>query len=439
MPSDARRLLVVSYHFPADGAVGGLRWAGLAKYLARLGWRVAVLTAAPPLAGDDADGVQVERCARFSTLNDGYRLLVRADQRDGRLPPQPSSPTRLSQPGFWHQLRREVAAFLALPDESRGWSCRAAVHARSLLRRFQPRVVVSSGPPHAAHLVAGLALLGSRARWFIDLRDPWAGPLPPWAQYHPLRRSRIARAVIPRLEGLSFRAADGVIVNTPQLARALSAKYPDVAVTWIPNGVDLEHLPPRASDPLPGLAIASVGTLYGRRDLGIVLQALRVFLQRHPEAARGGVKLRVAGRVESPLAGAFEEQVASLRLGGYVEVLGQLPRTQALELISRSHLAVVLAQDQEWTIPAKLYEPVTLGIPTLVVAEQGSAAATEGRRLGVSVLEPQDAEGIVRLLERLWRHEMRTPFQSRVPVGYEVIAPLVDELLRGKPRPGAIP
>ena len=439
MASDARRLLVVSYHFPGDGAVGGLRWAGLTKYLARLGWQVTVLTAAPPLQSDDMDGVHVERCARSWTLNDCYRLLVRTDHRGRGLPAKQASPARPGRPGLLHELRKELAAFMALPDESRGWSLRAAVRARSLLRRFRPQVVVSSGPPHTAHLVARLALLGSPARWFIDLRDPWAGPVPQWCEAHPLYQTRIARAVIPRLERLVFRAAEGVIVNSPQLAHALAAKYPDIAVACIPNGVDFERLPPRARDPFPGLAIASVGTLYGHRDLGPVLQALRRFLQRHPEAAQGGVKLRVAGRAESPRALALEEQVASLGLGEYVEVLGQLPRTQALDLMSRSHLGVVLAQDQELAIPAKLYEPVALGIPTLVVAEKGSAAAVEGQRLGASVLEPHDAEGIARLLEQLWRSDRRTPFQCQVPVAYEAIAPLVDQLLTRTPSPAATP
>jgi glycosyltransferase involved in cell wall biosynthesis len=437
--SGARRLLVISYHFWGDGAVGGLRWAGLTKYLARLGWQVAVLTAAPPLPGEEIAGVRAERCTRLWTVNDCYRLLVRADQREGRRPLLPSRPTTSSRSGLWRELRRELVAFLALPDDSRGWGLRAALHARSLLRRFQPQVVVSSGPPHAAHLVAGLALLGSQVRWFVDLRDPWAGPHPPWWKSHPLCETRIARAVIPRLERLVFRAAEGVIVTTPHLAHTLATKYPGIAVSCIPNGVDLERLPPPARDPVPGLAIASVGTLYGHRDLGPVLQALRVFLQRHPEAAQDRVKLRIAGHAEAPHARALEEQVASLGLGEHVEVLGQLPRTQALDLMSRSHLSVVLAQNQEWSIPAKLYEPVALGIPTLVVAEQGSAAALEGQRLGASVLGPHDAEGIAHLLERLWRREMRTPFQCLMPVAHEAIAPLVDRLLTRPSYPGATP
>lgn len=434
---DARRLLVVSYHFRSDDTVGGLRWAGVTKYLARLGWHVAVLTASPPFPSDDADGVHVERCARFWTFDDCYRQLVKANQRVHRLPTAPSNPAKSARPSLWRQLRRELAALLALPDDSRGWTLRAAVHARSLLRRFRPEVVVSSGPPHGAHLVAGLALLGSRARWFIDLRDPWAGPIPPWCESYLLYATRIGRIVIPGLERLAFRAADGVIVNTPQLAQTLAAKYPDVAVACVPNGVDLERLPLPTRDPFSGLAIACVGTLYGHRDLGPVLQALRLFLRRHPEAVQGEVKLRVAGRVESPHARALENQVASLGLSEHVEVLGHLPRTQALDLMSRSHLSVVLAQDQALSIPAKLYEPVALGIPTLVVAEEGSAAAVEGQRLGVSVREPKDAAGIARLLERLWGRETRTPFLCPVPVAYEAIAPLVDQLLTANLGPGA--
>src|SRR5205807_2094644 len=142
-PSDTRRLLVITYDFGPDGPVGGLRWAGITKYLARLGWDVCVLTAAPPFGGAAAIGVQVERCAR------------------------------------------------------------------SVIRRFQPRVVVSSGPPHSAHLVAAMATIRSPAEWLIDLRDPWAGPLPKVWQSHRRLGTRVFRAIAPRLERLAFGVADG--------------------------------------------------------------------------------------------------------------------------------------------------------------------------------------------------------------------------------------
>src|SRR5439155_9507018 len=163
--------------------------------------------------------------------------------------------------------------WLAFPDYSRGWVFRAALHTRSVLRRFRPQAVVSSGPPHTAHLVAGMATAGSPVRWLIDVRDPWSGPLTPIWRSHRIVGSRTYAVLSSRLERLAFRAADEVIVNTPQLRNTLAGRYPAVSFTCIPNGVDAESLPPPACDPYPGLGIAYTGMLYNDRDLGPVVRA----------------------------------------------------------------------------------------------------------------------------------------------------------------------
>src|SRR5947199_10461541 len=77
VPSDVRRLLVITYYFGPDGPVGGLRWAGITKYLARLGWEVSVITAAPPGGNGTSGDTYVEWCPRFWTFLDGCRLLRR--------------------------------------------------------------------------------------------------------------------------------------------------------------------------------------------------------------------------------------------------------------------------------------------------------------------------------------------------------------------------
>src|SRR5688500_11981835 len=88
--SAARRLLIITYHFPPDGAVGGQRWAGLSKYLARLGWEIHIVTAA--VAGNYDSPPNVHRHVRHRrrTLNDLYRTQnVRV--HGGRDPGQTSS------------------------------------------------------------------------------------------------------------------------------------------------------------------------------------------------------------------------------------------------------------------------------------------------------------------------------------------------------------
>jgi glycosyltransferase involved in cell wall biosynthesis len=429
--SDARRLLVITYHFGPDGAVGGLRWWGLTKYLARLGWNVSVITAAGSRGTDKAIHAQVERCPRFWTCLDGIRLMRRLalgvalrGAPHGAPAAHPTKPPRLLR-----QLAREGVACLAFPDQGRGWMLRAALRTRSLIRGFRPHVVVSSGPPHSAHVVARLATIGTSARWLIDLRDPWAGPLPKLWESDPILGSRIFHLLSPPMERRALGAADGVITNTHQLADTLAAKYPDVPVVCVPNGVDLESLPPPARDPYPGLGIVHAGTLYAGRDVGPVVRALRIFLERHPDAAQAGSKLRVAGEADAGHARTFSSAVAAAGMERYVEVLGALPRAEALDVVSRSRLAVVLAQQQDLQIPAKLYESVAMGIPTLVVAPVVSATGVEGNRIGAVVRDSDDVEGIACLLEHLWRNGSPERSPCSVPISYSAIAPLVDRLL----------
>jgi glycosyltransferase involved in cell wall biosynthesis len=439
---NARRLLIITYYFGPDGPVGGLRWLGITKYLARLGWKISVVTGVPPIGNNPANAPDVESCARLWTFSDAWRLFRRLafGPSLGGFPKPSRVGNPSAPPGLLRQLGREVAAFVTFPDESRGWMLRAALRTRLVMQRLQPQVVVSSGPPHAAHLVAGLATIGSRVPWFIDLRDPWAGPLSKIWESDRMLGSRLFRFVAPRLERLAFRAAQGIITNTHQLGDALSARYPDAPVVCVPNGVDAECLPPPARDRYPGLGIAYAGWLYTGRDLGPVVQALRVFLERHPEAAQAGAKLRVAGQADASHARAFYGAVAAAGMEQYVEVLGSLPRAEALNVVSRSRLAVVLAQQQELQIPAKLYESVAMGIPTLVVAPAGSAAGVEGERVGAVVRDAADVEGIACVLEQVWRDGSRER-SCPVPITYETIAPLVEQVLqrrgsqrRGRPR-----
>jgi hypothetical protein len=110
-------------------------------------------------------------------------------------------------------------------------------------------------------------------------------------------------------------------------------------------------------------------------------------------------------------------------------VLGVLPRDRALDLLSRSHLALVLAQDQPMCVPAKLYECVGLGVPTLVIAERNSAAAREARRIGAMTLEGNDRDGLTSLLKDMIAGRIPTRIEAKTPISYEDLACEMDRLL----------
>ncbi|MGH7608204.1 MAG: glycosyltransferase, partial [Gemmatimonadales bacterium] len=316
------------------------------------------------------------------------------------------------------------------------WIARAAARARREIGRARPHVLVSSGPPHSAHLVAWLALRGMKqdVRWLVDLRDPWAGPPAGAWRASAMYRSRAAQWLVPRLEDLMLRGADGVLCNTREFTAALAGRYPGATIHWLPNGVDRDALPAPepASAPFAGLAIAYLGTLYGGRNLEPVLRALRLFFDRHPAAARDGSRFRVAGHIDQAPGSALPAEVDALGLTHHVEHLGVLPREAALRLAARSRLAVVLAQDQGLQVPAKLYELVALGTPTLVVAEPGSAARSEAERLGAIAAAPDDVPAIAEVLADVWRGALRPGERARNRLDYRDLATELDAILRGK-------
>jgi hypothetical protein len=115
-----------------------------------------------------------------------------------------------------------------------------------------------------------------------------------------------------------------------------------------------------------------------------------------------------------------------------------IPRAEALALLRRSHLALVLAQGQPTQVPAKLYECVGLGVPTLVITESTSAAAREARRIGAFVLDDGDGAGMRTLLDDLLDGRVPPTIRPSVPISYEALAQQVDRVIRNARAPSLI-
>lgn len=430
--SQVRRLLVITYHFPPDGAIGGQRWAGLSKYLARLGWEVHIVTAAH--AGQEQSTPNVHRHfrRRRRTLNDLYRAVAgRGRQRSTAHHSLIREDPGLLPSFDWARplgaARRFLATAMSLPDEGRGWVAAAAVGARGLLRQQAFDVVISSGPPHSAHFAGLAATLGRDTPFWMDMRDPWS--VRPQFGPHGEDLNRGERFILGQLARLVLPRAARVIVNTLQFQRELGVSEPALEVTCLPNGVDLEHLPARnAAEVKPG-SIAYVGNLYTGRSLTAVCAAMRRILDDKPEAA-ATLRLDVAGPMDDPHRRKFQYDIEAAGLTSVVHIHGSLPRAQALQLLRRSHLALVLAQDQPMQVPAKLYETVGLGVPTLVIAEDTSAAACEARRVGAMTVDNADVDGLQSVFEKLLGGDIPTTLQSKTPITYAHLAKQLDGLLR---------
>jgi glycosyltransferase involved in cell wall biosynthesis len=347
------------------------------------------------------------------------------------VPAAPATPVAVEAPsprrGAVAWLRKKLSQALIYPDDGRGWVLRAARTAHALIQDCDYAAVITSGPPHSAHIAGALACIGHPGLFWADMRDPWGTTIEKKkakAQFD----SIALRVPYPWLERAVFRHVHRIVANTAPAAEHLRKHYPDKLVSFVPNGIDPERLPERAREKFEGCAISYVGTLYLGRDLTEIIHAMKAFVDRHPEA-RGKLTLHVAGSMDAPNEAAFWREVNNGGLANMVKVYGRVPGAKALEIINKSHLTLVLAQDQELQVPAKLYECVAMGVPTLAIAEPGSAAEREARRIGGLTCEPDDVTGMTSVLERVWNGEVSTtpPIST---ISYETISRQMEALLR---------
>jgi glycosyltransferase involved in cell wall biosynthesis len=356
----SRSILLVSYFFPPARDTGVRRPAAMAKYLARLGHRVTVLTtSAFGTAEHGFEGVEVIRAGDLQRVRarlageETVGSLFDSDSYSGR--PHPLSYVVVPEP-------------LALAWAP--WARRAALGAH----RADPfDCVITTSPPESAHAI-GFALSRRGVPWVADVRDGWT--------FEPLR-PRFPLALQRRwdrwLERRWLGAADAVVcVSEPAAAdlRARRIAEPRViANAWDPD-----------SDPAPALVKAARGELdpdrvsllytgrfgsYGRDPTPLV-DAIAELAEESPELA-GRLELVVAG----PTTGAERELLERGVEPARIRLLGSVKRSRALALQRAADALLLIAQPTRTQLANfKLFEYLAAGRPVLALA-----AGTEAGRL----------------------------------------------------------
>jgi hypothetical protein len=184
--------------------------------------------------------------------------------------------------------------------------------------------------------------------------------------------------------------------------------------------------------------VIHLGTVYFNRDPRPVIRAFGRFPTANPAAA-GAAVLRFVGFVAPEFRGSLEAEVRRLGLDGRVELVGVVPRERALALLARSSMALVLAQGQHHMVPAKLYEAVGVGVPTMVVTETDSATGREAARLGAAVHAAEDLEGMAATMALVRDGGWPAPRAPRETVDHAHLAAALEEILRSfvEPAPGS--
>jgi glycosyltransferase involved in cell wall biosynthesis len=386
-----RTVIIISYWFAPNPAVGGKRFTFLAREFARMGYDVHVIThesrewidwrtdASLPCAGT------VHRCAeRIKLPLPGRSVFHRAANALLR--------TLLSPIG-WQILWARVATRQALAI------------ARTLPHGAAGGVVIATTPAHAA-VFAG-ADIARRLDWplIIDYRDPWSAYI--WPNW---KRSGFAQWCSRRIEHRLLRRSAARVLNTPTMRTQFEKFFPHVVPARnfvIPNGFEAaaEAPPPPTTGPIE---LVHAGEIFTGRSLVPVLRAAASLRQRYPQRP-----IRVITYGELPR---FEiESIHSEQLESMLEVRPRIPFAALFAELQRAHLLIAVVSDHMlYSTPYKVYDYMGAGRPILGIAPRGAALFELLADTGAGeCIDRDDAAGIEGVLERFMHGEVM-PARARV-------------------------
>jgi hypothetical protein len=410
-----KKILLISYHFPPSQAVGGLRVANFARYLPQSGWMPYVLTVKDKYIPNlDYDGLHAlenvtiyktitipKAIKLYQTLKSLCSRIYKRKKFESISPPTGMAPRQPEDPPQETVVQRTkryfASLFLALPDYEKNWILPATFKAIREIRRQHIDCILTSCPPYSVHLIGLLANMVTGVKWIADFRDPWY--VASKKRMYPT--CLFSRKIESVLEGLVIKRASFVVCNTDKLRDTLAKTYGESSsdkFIYLPNGISTEffekigHL--RKYDKF---TLTYTGSLYFFRTPEPIFKSLKELIDEGlvpPDE----IRIKLIGHCQSIDGYPTEKLVDSYALNNVVEVLPPVPYKKALEIVTKSHLALLFAPDQPYQIPAKVYDYIGTGTKILALAGDGATADMVQNTKSGRVFHSDNLEGIKKFI-----------------------------------------
>lgn len=357
-PAVRPRLLFLACYFPPVQAIGAVRTGNMARYLARLGWDVTVVT--PHFNvwrhADDSGKIAAELEAEgIHRILTGHRWrclmpnhLQCWDKNVGKV-----------AGGICRMIARRLEI-----DMHIGW-IKEAERACTHLSSEDVDVIVASGSPFVTFRLARSLSDRFRRPYVLDYRDPWT-------------QSRFVdrqpRPETVRAEASLLERCAAVTIASPSWGEDLDQRYGvGKKVHVMTNGYDSDEMAAVKPYDFGHCAIVYTGTFYHPKIIiSPFLTALKCLKEKD---ANNKWYFHYYGVQENYV----RQQAAHYGLTDRIVLHGRVPRREALSAVKGAKLALVISSIYEecplkdrGIIPAKIFEAIGLGTPVLLISPFGS-------------------------------------------------------------------
>lgn len=379
-----KKVLLVSYYFAPNNAIGAVRPTKIANRLSEMGYEVDVFTYGYSSNDSFHENVKASMVYRIN------------DEKKEQKPYVSGGPQKVSNKLIMC-VKKHVRAYNAHKLYKSFFKQFVEVYEKELHKNGYDAVFTTFGPICA--LQTGLYIKSKypEINWICDFRDPAVVKLHPFL-YKPMYYF---------LQEKACKKADRIVaVSNGYLNRICKGRYADKAI-MIPNGYDLSDK--ESVDITPNndiLRLAYVGSLYeGKRDLSPIFRSIRELIDEGKVDSQNivfeyaGTQFFVA-----------EAQAAKYDMTDILHNNGLLERKNCLDLQFSSHALILSTwneKGEEGVFPGKFLEYMLIGRPIISVVDGnlGNSEVSQVMRegaLGVSYESANDKTDFIGLKDYIY-------------------------------------
>ncbi len=348
-------ILLVSNYFAPDSGAAAVRLTRLARTLRQIGHHVTVLTSLPHYPQGQ--------------IHDAYRKkLIVVEERDG---------IRVIQTWLWATPSSKISRKLI---SQLSFMFTALIRGLFLKR---PNVILIEAQPIFTGLAGMLLAFWLRCPYVLNVSDLWPDHL---LSVGALKEESFIYRVARKTVNLLYRRAAAIIAMSPAWAERIAqhiGSYTQLHVIY--NGVDLDRFRPnldttlfreRYNIPKNQKVIAFVGTFATQYDFELMLNAAKMI--QHPD-----VYILFVGKGSQ--ADLVRQHLASPEFQ-HVHWIEWLSHDEMPLLWNSLYLTFWAMREHELysgTIPAKLYEAMSCGVPMIAYGSGISADILQMSQSGI--------------------------------------------------------
>jgi glycosyltransferase involved in cell wall biosynthesis len=359
------KIILISYYWPPSGGPGVQRWLSLAQHIEDLGMDLTVIIPETPfypqidegLSASIPNKIKVVKVRSIEPLRWINRLSLGKSKNFSKGLISNENRSWIKKLVFW------LRANYFFPDARLFWSSAVIKYLKKEIEG--PITLITTGPPHSAHLV-GLRLKGlfEHIKWISDLRDPIADL--GYLQFLPLTERTKNRH--QRLEKSIISQSDAIVTTSFSLTKHLSERYKEYSekIKCITNGYDGDLIENNRAP--EGFYMVHSGSLFAHRNSVNLWHTISERVKTSKDW-RAHLKIFLVGEVSQDV----KNTLINLGLEPYVYFLGYQTKEHCVQLEINAACLLLLESSvsgYNYAIPGKLFNYLKARRPILAIGPE---------------------------------------------------------------------